>query len=332
MPISPNSAIPTIADVREAAGRLKGHALSTPLVESPLLNDRLGGRILVKAEMLQYAGAFKFRGAFNRLSQLDEAERKRGVVAYSSGNHAQGVAVVARMLDVPALIVMPKTAPAIKVENTRAYGAEVVLYDPATESREEIGGTLAEERGATLVPPYDDPDIISGQGTVGLELVAQAGERDAVLDALLIPCGGGGLTAGCALALSGESPGTAVYGVEPAGFDDTAKSLAAGKRIFNSPGAKSICDALPHPTPGEITFEINRRLLAGCLVVGDDLTAEAMRVAMTHLKLVVEPGGAVALAAALSGTFDCRGKTVGVVCSGGNVDPALFRTVLEGSI
>lgn len=328
MSYSPNSEIPTVADVKDAAKRLRGRALITPLVESPLLNDRLGGRLLVKAEMLQYAGAFKFRGAFNRLSRLDDAARARGVVAYSSGNHAQGVAVVARILNVPALIVMPRTAPAIKVANTRAYGAEVVLYDPATESREEIGGKLAEERGATLVPPYDDPDIIAGQGTVGLELAAQAREHDATLDAVLIPCGGGGLTSGCALALSEESPGTALYCVEPAGFDDTALSLEAGKRITIPSGAMSFCDALPHLTPGELTFEINKRLLTGGLVVDDEKTAEAMLAAFTYLKLVVEPGGAVALAAALSGAFDCRGKTVAVVCSGGNVDPALFYSVL----
>ena len=329
MPYSPESRIPTVADVKDAAKLLHGRAVATPLVESPLLNDQLGGRLLAKAEMLQHAGAFKFRGAFNRLSRLDEEERKRGVVAYSSGNHAQGVAVVARMLGIPALIVMPKTAPGIKIANTRAYGAEVVLYDPQLESREELGGKLSAERGATLVPPYDDPDIISGQGTVGLELAAQAREKDARLDAVLIPCGGGGLTAGCALALAEECPGTPVYCVEPEGFDDTARSLEAGKRITNPPGAVSFCDALPHPTPGALTFGINKRLLAGGLAVGDDKTAAAMAAAFTYFKLVVEPGGAVALAAALSGAFDCSGKTVAVVCSGGNVDPDLFRSVLE---
>lgn len=325
---------PTIGGIREAAARLAGKAVPTPLLESPLLNRALGGRILVKAETLQRTGSFKFRGAYNCLSRIeDEApagNKGGGVVTYSSGNHAQGVAAAAALLGLPAAIIMPTDAPRIKIDNTRALGAEVIFYDRWTENREALAEKLASERGATLVQPYDDPYIITGQGTAGLELAGQAAEMGARLDALLAPCGGGGLIAGCALALEAESPATEIYSVEPQGFDDTARSLAAGKRLAVEPGGHSFCDALLAPMPGELTFAINSRLLAGGLAVDDRAVARAMNVAFESFKLVVEPGGAVALAACLSGAFDCRGKTVAVICSGGNIDAATFATALQG--
>ena len=328
MSTSPAPKAPTYDDVVAAAEKIAGHAVITPLLESPLLNEILGGRLLVKAECLQRSGAFKFRGAYNRISRFGDEQRKAGVVAFSSGNLAQGVAMVARMLNVPAVIVMPTDAPEIKLANTRAYGAEVVMYDRETESREEIGERLAAERKATLVPSYDAPFIIAGQGTVGLELAAQAREMDAKLDAVIVPCGGGGLISGCALALSEECPEAKLFAAEPEGFDDTARSLAAGERLCNDPGGKTFCDALVLPTPGALTFSINRRLLASGFALGDAETARAMKAAFQYLKLVVEPGGAVALAAALTGAYDCRGKTVSVVCSGGNVDPGVFAAAL----
>ncbi|MDA1089020.1 MAG: threonine/serine dehydratase [Proteobacteria bacterium] len=333
MPTSPVSdpllQAPTYADVQSAAKQIAGHAIVTPLLESPLLNERLGGRLLVKAECLQRVGAFKFRGAYNRISRLDPAERKAGVVAFSSGNHAQGIALAAQMLGVPAVIVMPTDAPEIKLANTRAYGAEVVLYNRDKEDRADIGARLATERGSTLVPSYDDPFIIAGQGTVGLELAAQARALEARLDAVIVPCGGGGLISGCALALKHESPDTEIYAAEPDGFDDTKRSLAAGERLANETGAKSFCDALILPMPGELTFSINRQHLSGGLSVSDHQTAQAMKVAFQYLKLVVEPGGAVALAAALSGAYDCRDKTVAVICSGGNVDAGIFAEAIN---
>lgn len=321
--------LPTYDDVTSAAVRLSGRAVRTPLLESALLNDQLGGRLLVKAECLQRSGAFKFRGAYNRISRLDDAERKAGVVAFSSGNHAQGVAMVSQMLDVPAVVIMPTDAPEIKVSNTRAYGAEVVFYDRATENREEIGACMAADTGATLVPSYDDPFIIAGQGTVGLEMAEQVRDMDAALDAVIIPCGGGGLTSGCALALHEETPDTEIYAAEPEKFDDTARSLAAGNRLSVEPGQKTICDALMLPTPGELTFSINKNLLTGGLTASDDDVFGAMKAAFQFFKLVVEPGGAIALAAVMSGAFNISGKTVGVVCSGGNVDAKIFARALS---
>lgn len=321
--------IPTFADVQDAAQRLKGMATRTPLVEAHAIGASLGCRLFVKPEVLQRTGSFKFRGAYNRISRLDEAERKRGVVAYSSGNHAQGVAAAATLVGAPSVIVMPADAPAIKIDNTKALGGEVVLYDRMEENREEIGQRLSSERGLTLVKPYDDPCVIAGQGTAGLELVEQAAELGAAPDIVVSPCGGGGLTAGCALAVKERLPNAMVFGAEPAGLDDTARSLAFGQRVANNPKATTICDALMAPTPGEITFEINRKLLAGAVAVTDPEVLSAMRRAFLDLKLVVEPGGAVALAAILSGKIDVRGKTVVVVCSGGNVDPAMFERALK---
>src|SRR3954453_17146120 len=323
--------LPTFADVEAAAGRLAGQAVVTPLLESLLLNDRLGGRLLVKAEVLQRTGSFKFRGAFNRISLIPEAERVRGVVAFSSGNHAQGVAAAARLLGIPATIVMPSDAPAIKVGNTRDWGARVVLYDRWKEDREAIGARISAETGAILVRPYDDPYIMAGQGTIGLELVDQSNAASARLDAVLAPCGGGGMISGIALAIVGRSPETKVYAVEPAGFDDTARSLSAGERLSNAAGASSFCDALLAPMPGELTFAVNSTHLAGGFAVTDAEVAAAMAVARYHFKLVVEPGGAVALAAVLAGKIHAEGKTIAVVCSGGNVDPDVYAQALASA-
>jgi threonine dehydratase len=319
---------PDIAAIRAAADRIAGRAVMTPLLESPAVNARLGGRLLVKAEPLQRTGSFKFRGAYNTLAQLAPEQRRRGVVTWSSGNHAQGVAAAAQLLGLPALIVMPADAPAIKIANTRGYGAEVVLYDRIREVREEIGTRIAGERGATIVAPYDEPGVIAGQGTCGLEIAAQARAAGAALDAVLVCCGGGGLTAGIATALASEAPQTPVYLVEPAEFNDTGRSLAAGERLANAPGGASFCDALLAPTPGELTFAINRRLVKGALAVTDLEVARAMAVAFNDFKLVVEPGGAVALAAALSGKIEVKGRTIAVVASGGNVDQATFYAAL----
>lgn len=321
--------LPTIADVEAAQRRIAGHAVVTPLLESPLLNARLGGRLLVKAESLQRTGSFKFRGAYNRLSQLGPEQRRRGVVAFSSGNHAQGVAHAAKLLGIPALIVMPLDAPGIKVRNTKAYGAEVLQYDRYTEDREAIGARLAAERGATVVPPFDDPDIIAGQGTVGLEIAEQARAMGASLDAVVANASGGGLIAGIALAMAAKSPKTDVYVAEPAAFDDYARSLKSGRRESNDPAARSICDSLLVSTPGEIPFAINSRLLKGGVVASDDEVRAAMAVAFSDLKLVVEPGGAVALAAVLTGRIPAAGRTIAVVCSGGNVDPETYAAALK---
>ena len=322
----------TFADIEAAAGRLEGLAVKTPLIESPALNARLGARVLLKPETLQHAGAFKFRGAMNRISQLSAEERARGVVACSSGNHAQGVALVARMLGAPAVIVMPADAPAMKVANTRGYGAEVIHYDRYSEDRDAITREISATRGMTIVWPFDDPDIVAGQGTAGLELVGQAKDLGATLDVVLTPVGGGGLAAGVSTAVKHLSPGAKVYGVEPSAFDDTARSMVSGHREKIDPAARSICDALQSPAPGAITFPINQRTLDAVLTVTDGQVAEAVRYAYTTLKLVVEPGGIVGLAALLAGELDVSGQTVGVVLSGGNIDPALFSRILAGEL
>jgi len=319
---------PQSADVHAAAQRLRGHAVTTPLLESPAINARLGARLLVKAECLQRTGSFKFRGAFNALSQLDEAARRGGVVAYSSGNHAQGVAAAAQLLGMPALIVMPSDAPAIKVANTRFHGAEIVFYDRYTEAREAIAERIAAERQAVLLPPYDDARIIAGQGTIGIELAEQAAEQGARLDLVVVPCSGGGLVSGIALALSAASPGTQVYSAEPIGLDDMRRSLAAEARVANDPAARSICDALLAPMPGVLPFVLARRLLAGGVAASDDEIFSAMAAAFADLKLVLEPSGAAALAAVLSSRLAVTGKTVAVVASGGNVDADAFAAAL----
>ena len=320
--------LPDFADVRAAAARLAGHARRTPLLAGTPLDELTGARILLKLETLQHMGSFKFRGAYNRLAQLDAAQRKAGVVAFSSGNHAQGVAYAARLLGSPATIVMPADAPRVKMQNTLALGAEVITYDRLRESREQIAAQLAAERGAVLVPSFDDPDIIAGQGTVGLEIAEQAMELGAELDDVIVCTSGGGLVAGTALAIRALSPSTRVWTAEPEGHDDHRRSLAAGRRESNAPGTRSICDALLAPEPGVLTFEINRRLLAGGVAVSDTDVKGAIAYAARTLKLVVEPGGAVALASVLAGKIEPSGRTIAVVLSGGNIDDNLLREVL----
>jgi threonine dehydratase len=321
-------ALPGFSEVEAAAGRLAGVVRRTPLLAGTPLDELTGARLLFKVEALQRTGSFKIRGAYNRLVQLDAVERRAGVVAFSSGNHAQGVAAAARILGIPATIVMPSNAPAIKLENTRALGAEVVLYDRFTEDREGIARRIVAERGATLVPAYDDPHVVAGQGTAGLELMQQAAELGLTPDLVLVPTSGGGLTAGTAIAVRALAPAAAVYGVEPEAFDDTRRSLAAGTLLKNPPEARSICDALQSSPPGRLTFAINRELLAGILTVSDAEVQAAMAQAFRCLKLVVEPGGAVALAAALAGRVALAGRTAAIILSGGNVDAATFAAAL----
>lgn len=319
----------TAADVRDAADQIRGAAVRTPLLEFASLSERAGHRVLVKFEGAQHTGSFKFRGAYNRLSRIPAEARAAGVVAWSSGNHAQGVAAAARLLGIPATIVMPADAPAIKLANTSALGAEIVRYDRDTESREEIATALAEKRGAIIVPSFDDPYIIAGQGTVGLEILEQAGELDVPIGCVLACCGGGGLVAGIATAIKDVAPQVSIYSVEPDSFDDTARSLASGKRERVASGAASICDALLTPTPGELTFAINSALLSGGIAVSDDQVRSAIRFAFHRMKLVVEPGGAVALAAALHGMAPSAAGATVVVASGANVDPALYGEILN---
>lgn len=320
--------LPDVDDVRAAAQRLDGKAVATPLLSSPQIDAELGARLLIKAECLQRTGSFKFRGAYNALAQLEPAKRRAGVVAYSSGNHAQGVAAAAAMLEMPATIVMPSDAPAIKIANTRFYGATIVTYDRYRESREEIAQAIAAERGAELLPPYDDARIVAGQGTIGLEIAQEARRRELAVDLLIASCSGGGLVTGCALGLAAFDSNAAVYAAEPVGLDDMRRSLASGCRLANDPSARSICDALLAPTPGEITFALARRLLAGSIAVTDDEVRAAMATAFSAYKIVLEPGGAAALAAVLSGKLAVTGKTVAIVASGGNVDPAVFAAAL----
>jgi len=322
------SLLPTLADVQAAARRLQGITLRTPLLENQRVNAMLGGQLFLKAECLQRTGSFKLRGAYNFLASMGEAERKKGAVGWSSGNHAQGLAEAARLLGMKATIVMPADAPALKVANTRASGAEIVLYDRVKDSREEIGQGIAAKTGAAIVPPYDHAWILTGQGTVGIEIVEQARDAGVTLDAVAAPCSGGGLSTGIALAVKGLSPSTSVHAGEPAGFDDLTRSLVAGERVKNDKLSGSICDALLAPTPGEVTFELAKRLLGPGLVVTDEEVLDAMEVAFREYKIVVEPGGAVALAAALTGKLPVKGRAVAVVCSGGNVDHATFARAL----
>jgi threonine dehydratase len=311
---------PLHVDVVAALGRIAPHISRTPMLRNAALDRVTGGRILIKPEVLQRTGSFKLRGATNALRRLSPAQLQRGVVTYSSGNHGQAIACAAADLRAPATIVMPCDAPAIKREHTAAWGPRIIAYDRATEDREAIARQVMAETGAALIPPYEHPDVIAGQGTLALELCADAKAAGLGMDALLVCTGGGGLVAGCALALQGVSPETRVFSVEPEGWDDTARSLRSGQRERNDMLGSKFCDALLTPTPGELTFSINRRLLAGGLVVDEGAVRAAMRFAYAHLKLVVEPGGAVGLAALLAGRFDARGLTVGVVLSGGNID------------
>ncbi|MCE2520050.1 MAG: threonine/serine dehydratase [Alphaproteobacteria bacterium] len=317
--------MPSYADIESAARRLAGKAVITPLLESPRLNDTLGGRLLVKPECLQLTGSFKFRGAFNRIAG---GTTENGVVAYSSGNHAQGVAAAASMLGYPAVIVMPEDAPAIKIAGTRAWGADIVTYSRHDEAREEIAGSVARKSGMTLVPPYDDPMIIAGQGTVGLEIADACAGRDIAPDAVITCCGGGGLTAGVALAISHRFPGCAIHTAEPEGWDDTARSLLSGERQSVTETSASICDALLARRPGKLTFEVNRNLVHSGTVVTESAVIRAMVTALTFFKLVAEPGGAAALASAISGMVPVKGRTIVAIISGGNVDADVYADLV----
>lgn len=317
----------TYDDIVAAATRLEGVHVRTPLLRNAELDSITGATVYLKPECMQLTGSFKIRGAYNRLAQLNDQERAAGVVAWSSGNHAQGVAAAAGMLGVQAAIVMPGDAPRPKLENTKRLGGEVITYDRYTGDREAIARELAAERGAALVPSYDHEHIIAGQGTIGLEIAEDLESAGKTPDVVAIPCGGGGLSSGCAVALTKRFPNVAIQAVEPVDFDDTLRSMKSGQRESIDPAARSICDALQSPSPGELTFAINRELLAGVPTVSDDDVRDAMRFAFRNLKLVVEPGGAVGLAALLSGKLDVQGKVVVIVLSGGNVDTDEYASI-----
>jgi threonine dehydratase len=320
--------MPTYADVVAARARIGALACRTPLIEHPALNAAVGGRVLLKAENLQRIGAFKFRGAYNKVAQVDKAAFPGGVVACSSGNHAQGVAAAATLRGLKSTIIMPSDAPRLKIERTKAFGGEVIAYDRVKEDRDAIARAICEKRSAALVHPFDDPDVIAGQGTVGMEMMEQAEASGLEPDIVLVGASGGGLIGGVSLAVKEARPETLIYSVEPAGFDDLARSLARGERQRNEHLSGSICDALMAATPGEITFEMAKRNLAGGLAVTDEEAKAAVRFAFRELKLVVEPGGAVSLAAILAKKLDFAGKTVMAVLSGGNVDPAVFSEII----
>ncbi|WP_298936563.1 threonine/serine dehydratase [uncultured Ruegeria sp.] len=319
----------TIDLIEAAAERLKGNVRETPLLTSPFLDEIAGRRVFVKPECLQHTGSFKFRGAWSAISALGAEERQRGVIAYSSGNHAQGVALAAAKHGVASVIVMPSDAPQLKIDNTKALGGEVVLYDRASESREEIGEALAAERALTLIRPYDEPQVIAGQGTTGLEIARQTEELGVTTADVLICCGGGGLTSGIALALEKHAPGMRARSCEPEGFDDVKRSLAAGQIQNNNAASGNICDAILTPQPGDITFPILRRLCGPGLSVTEEEALRAVAQAFLRLKIVLEPGGAVALASALFRKNDIEGDDVIVVASGGNTDPEVFARALE---
>lgn len=318
---------PDITDIERAAATISGVAVRTPLLPAVATTRRLGRSVFVKPEMLQVTGSFKFRGAYNFISRIAAEDRGRGVVAFSSGNHAQGVAAAAARFGIPATIVMPTNAPATKTARTRAHGATVVPYDPATENREKIAADIAAESGATLLPPFDHPWTIAGQGTIGLEVAADW-DRNLVAPIVLVPAAGGGLAAGIALALEAKLPGACVHLVEPVGYDDHARSLASGERTPVVGNPDSICDALLAPMPGEITFRVNRRLAGGAHAVTDAAVRRAMAVVFEDLRLVVEPGGAVGMAALLEGMVPGDGPVV-VVLSGGNVDHDVLMEALR---
>ena len=321
-------------DILTASQRIKGHALVTPLLESPLLNQQLGARVLFKAENLQRTGSFKFRGAFNKLTKLAQANQLTGVVAYSSGNHAQGVAAAAAHFGVPATIIMPADAPQVKIANTKALGAKVILYDRHSEDREAIGLTLAHEQNLTLIPPFNDLDIIAGQGTLGLEAAHQLEALGLAPDQAIAPIGGGGLIAGSATALKHHFPNITMWGAEPEGYDDAARSMVAGQRVANkiastSIYSASICDAIVTPMVGELTFPIMQHYLAGAKAVSQQHVLAAMAICMQQLKIVVEPGGCVGLSAILDDSLGVKGKTTLVILSGGNADPATLGLALS---
>ncbi len=317
-----------IAMIDAAADRLRGHARVTPMLSSPDIDRIAGRRVLVKAECLQHTGSFKFRGGWSAVSALPPEARANGVIAFSSGNHAQGVALAARMHAAPCVIIMPSDAPRLKIDNTRALGAEVILYDRAGEDRDAIGARLSAERGLTLIKPFDDPQVIAGQGTTGLEIAAQAAEAGIAQADVIVCCGGGGLSSGIALALEARAPGLRVRPVEPAGFDDMARSLVTGTPQRNAFSTGSVCDAILTPEPGKLTFPILQRLSGPGITVTDDDALRAMAIAFARLKIVLEPGGAVALAAALFQGDAVAGDAVIAVASGGNADPALFAATI----
>ncbi len=322
------SSSPTFRDIESARDVLKAEAVVTPLLRSAFLDELVGGVVLLKAECLQRTGSFKFRGAFNRLNQISPDKRAAGVVACSSGNHAQGVAEAARVMGMPATIVMPDDAPKLKRERTERSGASVIAYKRGVEDREEIANEFAGRTGATFVHPYNDPGVISGQGTVGLEVAEQAKALGLVPDAMLTCVSGGGLTAGVALALETLAPDCAIYPVEPAGFDDMARSLASGGRVANTQTTGSICDALMAETPGDVGYAITSRRAKSGLVVSDEEVLTAIAFAFRELKLVVEPGGAVALAAVLTGKLPLKGKVTALTLSGGNIDLEILQRAL----
>jgi threonine dehydratase len=317
---------PTFQDVEAAAQRIAGFCLETPLLESPALNQFLGGRLLLKCENLQYTGSFKLRGAVNRLAAMTDDERARGVVARSSGNHGLALAYCAGLMRTTVVVVAPDTAPRTKIERIRAYGARVV--QAPMHAIAEVAAELAATENRISVPPADDPWVVAGAGTVGLELAAQAAKLGATIDALLVCCSGGGLTSGCMLALGATSPATAIYGVESVGFEKMARSIAAGKQVNNPPGGHTICDAISGPYTAAIPFEIVKSRLAGTLAVTDDEVKAAMRAAFSEFGLAIEPGGAVALAAILTGRFPIKGRTVAVTLSGRNVDLDIAGPIL----
>jgi threonine dehydratase len=321
--------LPTVTDVDAAVERIRGVAVRTPLINVPVLDERIGARVFLKAETLQRTGSFKFRGAYNKISSIPPERRAAGVIAYSSGNHAQGVAAAARLLGMRATIVMPADAPAAKRRRTEALGAEVVPYDRNTEDRAAIAHAIAEKRGATMVPPFDDPLIVAGQGTIGREIVEDLAAQGLKPELVLIGASGGGLAAGLVLGVKQRVPESVFYTVEPEGFDDTLRSFASGRRESNARMSGSICDALLTATPGEVTFPINARLIGQGLTVSDTEVATAVRFAFEELKLVVEPGGAVGLAAMLAGKVQLRGRVVVGVLSGGNVDAELFAKLVR---
>ena len=319
---------PTAAEIDAAAGVLAPYAVRTRLLTSPALDALTGARVFLKPEVLQRTGSFKFRGAFNKLSSIPQQKRAAGVVAFSSGNHAQGVAAAAQILNMPATIIMPADAPATKIARTRGYGADVVLYDRYTEDREKISRDLCAQRGATLVPPFDDPKVIAGQGTVGREIAEDLIALGVVPDIVSAPASGGGLMAGIALATRAKFPNVTLITAEPEGFDDHARSFAAGRREAHSHKGKTICDALMATIPGEITFAVNSKLVTRGVTATDAEVGQAVAFAFREFKLVVEPGGAVPLAALMQGRMDARGKTVVIVLSGGNVDADLFAQLI----
>jgi threonine dehydratase len=320
--------LPTAADIEAAAKRLAGVAVRTPLINAPVLDERIGARVFLKAETLQRTGSFKFRGAYNMICSIPPERRAAGVVAYSSGNHAQGVAAAARLLGMRACIVMPSDAPRLKRERTAALGAEIIPYDRDKEDRAAIAKKIVAERGATLVPPYDDPLIIAGQGTIGREIVEDLGQLLLKPDIVVVGASGGGLAAGISLGVKARVPAAKFYTVEPEGFDDTLRSFKSGRREANARMSGTICDALMSNTPGELTFPINRELIGAGLTASDAEVAAAVRYAFNELKLVVEPGGAIGLAALLSGKLDVKGKVVVGILSGGNVDAELFSRLI----